>query len=793
MGPGRTELPQGAPREHHATVERRRYAVTGVVQGVGFRPFVHRLAAKEGVDGWIRNDVRGVEILLEGTPEQNDRVIAALRANAPPLAQIAEVKLLETEIGPALHTGFRIASSDRGGLPDVIVTPDAFVCDDCLRELFDSSDRRYRYPFINCTNCGPRFSIVREVPYDRENTTMASFVMCVDCAREYGDISDRRFHAQPNACWKCGPQVRLLTRDGSEVPAPDPIAECARLMDAGAIVAIKGIGGYHVMCSPMRSAALETLRKRKRRPHKPFALLSERVEDVRRYAAVSEDEAALLNSTARPIVLLRRLPEAAAFSDLIAPGSGEYGVMLAYTPLHYLLLRGKFDALVATSANITNEPIVHRDEDLPGQLGAVVDYFLTHDRQIHTRVDDSIVRSVEIDNDRRLTSYIRRARGLTPKPIAVSVPADAPCVLAVGGELKNTISVLKNGQLVVSQHVGNLGNVKNYSFFLELCDWFPRMLGVRPEVVACDLHPDFVNSRFARALPGMQVVNVQHHHAHLAACAGEHRLREPVIGVTFDGMGYGADGRAWGGEFLLGGYDQAARVGHFRYFCLPGGDRAVKEPFRIAAALLIDALGPGALEDLPLPTLTRLEPHQRRVLRSMIERGINSPQTSSVGRLFDAAAALLDVRDSTSYDGQAAAELEQLMGGRTLEATPFAFAVEATPAGWEVDIRPTVRELVQAILTKKQPRNVLAARFHATIAEIVAEVCGRVSRETGVRTVVLSGGVFLNRDLLVRCHKLLRRDGLRVLAHRDVPTNDGGLAFGQALVAAARFQRGSTS
>lgn len=765
--------------------ELRHYAVRGIVQGVGFRPFVFRLAKANDVQGFIRNDARGVDLVIEGPADRLDRMIAALESEAPPLADIAEVALLSREHGPRRYSEFSIATSEPSGVRDVVVTPDAFVCGDCLEELFDPADRRHRYPFINCTNCGPRFSIVRDIPYDREWTTMASFVMCPDCEREYTDPLDRRFHAQPNACWTCGPRARLLARDGSEIASDDPIAACARLLRDGAVVAVKGIGGYHVMCDATNERAIAAIRERKRRPHKPFALLSEDVEQVRRYAHVSDAEAELLESSARPIVLLRRR-EPASFPDLVAPGSSDYGVMLAYTPIHHLLLRGSFGALVATSANVTNEPIVYRDDALPEQLGQVVDFFLAHDREIHTRVDDSIVRSIALRDHATTTAVVRRARGFTPKPVTVS--HDLPCVLAVGGELKNTICVTKGRQLFLSQHVGDLKNVQNYEFFLELCERLPRLVGVRPEVVACDLHPEFLNTRFARARSDVTVVPVQHHHAHLAACAGEHDLREPVLGVTFDGMGYGLDGTAWGGEFLLGSSSGFERVGHVRTLGLPGGDKAVHEPFRIACALLADALGPDAISDIELPVVRRLGSDQRKVLRTMIERGINTPRTSSVGRLFDGIAALVGVRDIATYEGQAAIELEQ-RADPAADVEPFRFVVERGPTGWEADFRPMVREIVDALLSKRASPQELATRFHASIAEMVRETCSLVRRETGVRTVVLSGGVFLNRNLVVRCRRLLERDGLRALTHEKVPTNDGGLALGQALVAAATVSR----
>ncbi|MBK8014828.1 MAG: carbamoyltransferase HypF [Deltaproteobacteria bacterium] len=857
---------------------RRRYVVRGIVQGVGFRPFVYRLAKSLGIHGFIRNDVRGVDleveteveakvradvraevrgevradvdVVVEAQTRANERLdimVRRLVAEAPPLAEISDIELIETQTTstPTHAPDFRIVPSTHGGPREAVVAPDATVCGPCLDELFDASDRRFRYPLINCTNCGPRFSIVIDIPYDRPLTTMAGFTMCAACDHEYHDPLSRRFHAQPNACPVCGPKVRLLDARGEpvtsasasstkasstnashadashanasyanasyanasyanasppDVDVEDPIEICRTLLARGAIVGVKGIGGYHIVCDADNEEAVLRIRERKRRPDKPFALLFENLETASRRVHVDEHEAGLLTSPARPIVLLRRR-EPTRYPEAIAPGCTEYGVMLAYTPIHHLLLRDGFDALVATSANVTHEPIAFDDRELVSQLGHIVDYFLVHDRPIHTRVDDSIVRSVEVSG-RRAAFMLRRARGHTPRPIRVR--RASPPILALGAELKNTICVTKGSRLFLSQHIGDLKHIKNYEFFLELVEQMPRILDVVPEVIAHDLHPEFRNTKWAMSLPDLrnvQLIPVQHHHAHMAAVIGEHKIQGPVIGVTFDGMGYGLDGTAWGGEFLYGTCDRFERRAHFRGIGLPGGDRAVHEPFRIGCAVLTDAFGPDILEDCPLPMLKRIPDETRRVLARMIERGFQVPTTSSVGRLFDAVAAILDVRDRITYEGQAAIQLEALTGSSATASSkhcafaadsmiPFPFSIAHTPTSdaLEIDHRPMIRALVEASLAGA-PRALLAERFHITLAEIVRVLCVQIARDVGgeTNTVVLSGGVFLNQNLLRRCHQALERHKLRVVFHEQIPSNDGGISFGQALVASARL------
>lgn len=767
-------------------LQRCRYEIRGVVQGVGFRPFVCRAAKQHAVVGWVKNDTRGVVIEIEGSPQQVTAFIEEVATRPPALSRILAVSRVSQEaIERRSHASFGITPSDHGGKREVLITPDAHVCDDCLQELFDPTDRRYRYPFINCTNCGPRFSITRDVPYDRAHTTMSGFPMCSACAAEYGDIQDRRFHAQPIACWACGPQVSLLRNDGVPLTTSTPIERAVELLREGAIFAVKGIGGYHIMVDPTHTRALERLRAGKHRPHRPFALVTDSLADAREFAVVDDPEARLLQSVPRPIVVLRkRSPE--IFAEAVAPGQDSYGVMLAYTPLHHLLLRGNFLALVATSANVTSEPIAFRDDEALRDLSGIVDYFLTHDRPIHVRVDDSIVQSVRIGGESR-TVMIRRARGFTPLPLASGAPLIP--TLGLGAELKSTVSVAKEEAMFVSQHIGDLKNYKNYEFFKELTEHMLRTLEVRPELIACDLHPQFASTRYAEELGHGRLVRVQHHHAHMAACMYENGLQGSTIGVTFDGFGYGTDGTLWGGEFLLGDYAEARRVAHLLPFGLAGGDMAAREPYRVALALLSAACGYDRVSTLPLPCVTSCGVESLKVALTMLERGLNAPLTSSAGRLFDGVAALLGIRSHATFEGQAAMELEQLAATQPGPDEPLSFALIQRPDGaCHVDWRPMIREMVQMLSAAKPDRARLARRFHTTLAFMVRDVCMDIRERTGVEVVVLTGGVFLNRLLVGTCHDVLQQAGFRAHSHREVPTNDGGISLGQVLVANARYR-----
>lgn len=742
------------------------------MQGVGFRPFVFQLAVRYGVAGWVNNDSRGVTVEAEAEPAALADFLAALAAEKPPLATISRIET--ATLADRGETGFVIRESRIDLSRRAQVPADATVCGDCLRELFDPADRRYRYPFINCTNCGPRFTIVTGLPYDRPMTTMAGFDMCAACRQEYLDPASRRFHAQPNACPHCGPQLSLRSASGRPLPG-DPLAETIRLLQGGAIVAVKGLGGYHLAAAAVDDRALAALRQRKRRDEKPFAVMARDVAAVRRFARVSADEARLLEGVERPIVLLDKRPDC-FLGEAVAPRNRAVGVMLPYTPLHYLLLQEDVAALVMTSANLADEPIAYEDAEALSRLATVADAFLVHDRPIHTRADDSVARVL---GGRAL--LLRRSRGYVPR--GVPLPGELPSVLAVGAELKSTVCLTRGDRAFLSQHIGDLQNLDVYAAFCKAIGQLQALLETRPQAVACDLHPDYLASRFAREESGLPVVPVQHHHAHLASCLAENGWQEPAIGVIFDGMGYGADGRIWGGEFLLGGVADCERVGHFRELPLPGGDLAARQPWRMALSALRDA---GCEEEGDHPALAAVPPEVLRLVRQALARGLNAPPASSCGRLFDAVAGLLGVRATVSFEGQAAMELEAL--AEPAGAAPYPFAIEDDGGVLVFDHRPLIRALVKAG-REGEPAAVSAGRFHLTLAELTVAICLRIRERSAVTAAALSGGVFQNALLTELVRGRLQAAGFTVLCHSLVPPNDGGVALGQAVVAGERLRR----
>ena len=747
---------------------RLRIEVEGIVQGVGFRPFVFRLALRAGLGGWVKNTTAGVVIEAEGDAAAVAGFAAAVEREAPPLAVIAGIRT--TPLPPVGETGFTILESEGSG-GTVRVAPDGDVCSDCLQELFDPADRRYRYPFITCTNCGPRYSLVTGTPYDRPNTTMACFPLCDACRAEYENPRDRRFHAQPVACPACGPQLRLVDAAGADVGG-DPLETARALLAAGKILAVKGIGGYHLAVDALNDAAVRELRRRKRRDEKPFALMAPDLAAVRSFARCDETEARLLTGPEHPIVVLRKLP-GNTVSPVVAPTNGYFGTMLPYAPLHHLLLRDRFTALVMTSGNLSDEPIAYRDDEARERLAEIADAFLLHDRAIRTRLDDSVIRVF-----RGNPLFLRRSRGYVPRE--VRLPAALPQLLAVGAELKGALCLTRGDRAFMSQHIGDLKNAATLASLAETAEHLQALLEIRPSLVAHDLHPDYLSTGYAEGLAGIPKVAVQHHHAHLASCMAENGLDGEVIGVIFDGTGYGADGTVWGGEFLVGGYRGYRRAGHLRPVPLPGGDAAVREPFRMALAYLHDAFG-DELFDLPLPWLAAIAPPERRLYLQLLERRINSPLTSSCGRLFDAVAALIGLRERVSYEGQAAIELEALA-----EESPatgcYPMAFMRRDGTVEVDLRMMIRALVEEMAAGR-PKADMARLFHATVAAAVGEVCSVIRGEEGLDRVVLSGGVFQNRLLTEGVCALLEANGFTVVTHRLVPPNDGGLALGQAMVA----------
>jgi hydrogenase maturation protein HypF len=762
--------------ERASFMERRAITVQGVVQGVGFRPFVYGLASRLQLRGFVKNRIGGVLIEIEGASDSLDQFLAELGDHPPPLTQID--RLSWERQSPRGEKGFHIKVSDGDVTGPVFISPDAATCTDCLNELFDPSDRHYRYPFLNCTNCGPRLTVVTGAPYDRERTTLAGFPMCAACRAEYEDPADRRFHAQPTACPACGPRLQLLSATGEDIPADDPLTAFAAALRSGQIGALKGLGGYHLACDPANETAVRELRRRKHRDENPFAVMVRDLEAAETLCEISRAERELLQSVRRPIVLMRKRTDS-GIVDAVAPGNPFLGVMLPYTPLHHLLLHA-LDGLplVMTSGNRSDEPIAYEDDDALRRLAGIADIFLIHNRPIHVRCDDSVTRVVG-----GLELPVRRSRGYAPQPITLPLTCSRP-ILAVGGQLKCTFALGRGSHAFVSHHLGDLDHYDAYRAFEKDVDLYQRLFGVQPEVIACDLHPDYASTRYAQQAnsrgltPPTRLVAVQHHHAHMASCMAEHGLMEPVLGVAFDGTGYGTDGAIWGGEFLVGDYRQFRRAAHLRYVGMPGGDAAIREPWRMALAHLIAAGCASESVERRLPAMAV------RTARKMLERDFQTPLTSSMGRLFDAVASLAGVRDAVSYEGQAAMELEWLASG--VAATggyPFDI-LESAPA-LVVDPRPLIRAVVEDV-SRGTDATRIARRFHSTMVEIIAAVCGRLRQESGLDTVVLSGGVFLNALLTEEVGARLGAEGFRVYRHQRVPPNDGGLSLGQLAVAAAQ-------
>jgi len=747
-----------------------------VVQGVGFRPFVYRLAQKYGLTGYVLNDSRGVEIEVEGEEGNLKLFLEEMKSSPPPLAKILTIKV--QHLPPALFTDFRIKESRTGEEHSTLISPDIGICEDCLRELFDPGDRRYRYPFINCTNCGPRYTITRDIPYDRPNTSMAVFPMCPECQREYNDPADRRFHAQPNACPACGPQVELLDASGQGVPSSDPVLKTIELLREGKIVAIKGLGGFHLAVDATDDRAVMRLRERKHREEKPLAVMSPGLKEISSYAEVSPREEILLTSPQRPIVLLRkRYPN--PISQYVAPRNGYFGVMLPYTPLHYLILRDNFLALVMTSGNISEEPIAIDNREALERLGGIADYFLIHNRDIYLRSDDSVYRVV-----RGKPLPIRRSRGYVPLPVFLN--KEAPQILGCGGELKNTICLTKGRNAFLSQHIGDMENLRTFRFFQKTIEHLKRILEIEPGVVAYDLHPGYLSTQWALEQRGVQLVGIQHHHAHIASCLAENGVEERVIGIALDGTGYGTDGRVWGGEVLIADLKGFQRAGHFQYLPMPGGEKAVKEPWRMGVSYLYWVYGE-EFRNLNIEFVRRIDRGRLDVILRMLRRGVNSPLTSSCGRLFDGIASLLGLRDRVSFEGQAAMELEMQLWGKaesalTEESYPFELREEKEVI--LIPYRPIIRKVVED-LSRGAGRRVISLRFHNTLIELFLEVCRRIRERTGIEKVALSGGCFQNLYLLTRLWERLEGEGFEVYTHSQVPPNDGGISLGQVAVAAA--------
>jgi len=773
-----------------ATFKRERLHVTGQVQGVGFRPFVYRLARALGLSGYVVNDAAGATIEVQGPAEALEAFSRRLRREAPPLAHIRRCDRRRIPARPG-ERRFEIRPSRAGELADAQVTPDTATCADCLRELRDPADPRYRYPFINCTNCGPRYSIIRRIPYDRPNTTMADFAMCRLCAAQYADPADRRFHAQPVACARCGPSCRLVNRRGRQIACDDPIAEAARYLLRGSIVAIKGLGGFHLACRADDEHVVRRLRRRKNRDAKPFALMVRDLEQARRLAEVDAEAQRLLTGPLRPILLLRRRPDAPV-AAAVAPGLDTIGIMLPYTPLHHLLLEGDLPALVMTSGNVSDEPLVKDNEDALSHLGRIADVLLLHNRRIQRSLDDSVVQ-VRPGGP----MVFRRARGYAPQPVVLGLgpKRGSPTILAVGAELKSTVCLYRNGRAVLSEHIGDLQDGRTYRRFIAVINDLEALFDLQPELLVADLHPQYLSGEYARrrargdlaGKPATTLLRVQHHHAHVVSCLAEHGVEEEVIGLACDGTGYGEDGAVWGCEVLrcdLAGYE---RLGHLRYVPLPGGDAAARETYRPAAAVVYDALGPDVLERLGAGPL-RASREQVAAVLEQLTAGANCPPSSSLGRWFDAVARLAGLARENRYEGEAPMRLEAAIQPGVEDDYGFEMT-EDEP--FQIDLRPMVRQLVDDLTAVGV--GVVAAKFHNTVAAFLAAAARRGRELTGLETVALSGGCFANRTVSARLEARLRAEGFRVLTHRSIPCNDGGVALGQAISAAARYRRQTRS
>ena len=756
-------------------VRRCTVTIEGLVQGIGFRPFVYRAAVRHGLSGTVRNSLQGARVEVEGEADSVGRFLEEITGLPRPPAPGPQVTVRWDQPRGAAD-GFSIEDSAREGDVRLFPVPDLPVCDACLGELTDASGRRAGYALLTCAACGPRFTMVRAQPYDRERTTMARFVMCARCRREYEDPADRRFHAEGIACPDCGPHLALSDVDGVPTSTTGAIALAASALRDGRIVAVKGLGGYHLACDAAAGPTVADLRRRKRREAKPLAVMVADVQAARALAHVCDAEATLLTSAARPVVLLRRKPGVPIAGE-VAPGCRELGVMLPYTALHHLLVRAAGRPLVMTSANVSDEAIVYRDDDAGLRLRSMADLVLAHDRPIEVPCDDSVARVV-----RGRPYLVRRSRGHVPLALRLPVAASRP-VLACGGELKHTFALVREDQAFLSQHLGDLAGERSFREFLRAVGHFQRLFALAPDVVAHDLHPGYRSTAYARSLAGAERIAVQHHHAHVAACLADNGIDRRVIGVAWDGSGHGPDDQVWGGEFLvadLGGFE---RAGHLEPVPLPGGDAAVREPWRMAAVFLRAAYGE-AMSTLDLPFVRRLDPAAWRVLSRASDQGLNSPLTTSAGRLFDAVASLLGLRDRVGFEAQAAMELETL-------AEPAADRVYATRLGETggalvVRTPDVVRGIVDDLLADV-PAARIAARFHATLADVIARVCARIRERTGLAAVTLSGGVFQNVWLLSAAIDRLEAGGFEVYRHCQVPANDGGLALGQAAVAARRL------
>jgi len=775
------------------TIEVARISVRGIVQGVGFRPFVYRLAAKHNLKGYVYNTSEDVKIEVEGELEAIKQFELELGIEAPPLAHIEGIAV--THHPPIGYKNFEIRHSIAEEGKYQLISPDIATCQACLSELLNPSDRRYRYPFTNCTNCGPRFTIIEDIPYDRPETTMRYFQMCPQCQAEYENPLDRRFHAQPNACPKCGPKVELVDNQGKRVAGSDALATASQLLKRGKIVAVKGLGGFLLACDASNEAAVKTLRERKRRPSKPFAIMVNNVNEIKKHCYVSPEEEKLLTCPQSPIVLMK-WKAGSSVSREVAPNLEYLGGMLPYTPLHHILLKDTELPLVMTSGNLSEEPIAKDNDEALKRLSGIADYFLIHNRGIYSRYDDSVA-IVE----RGTNQLVRRARSYAPYPIHLTFRARQ--VLGCGAEMKNTFCLTRDNYAFLGQHIGDMENMETLEHFDNTISLYEKLFRIEPEIIAYDLHPDYLSTKYAQELSkssNIKLIPVQHHHAHIASCMADNKLEASVIGVAFDGTGMGSDGYIWGGEFLVADYCSSDRVGHLEYLPLPGGDAAIKRPYRTAIGYVLSLLGKDTLMAIiasgakhpPVAFIGEISEIEIGIIKRQIENGLNSPLTSSMGRLFDAVSALVNIRGEIDYEGQAAVELEMAAYAYHCEERSdeaISNDKESYPYRIIVDEGMRIvqlRDLLSAIIEDLEQgvsSGRISVRFHNTIARMTDEMCRLIADETGINQVALSGGVFQNRLLLRETIKLLENSGFQVFTHRQVPCNDGGISLGQAVVA----------
>ncbi len=760
-----------------STVALARIRAKGIVQGVGFRPFVYQLAVKYNLKGWVCNTSEDVKIEIQGESKDLNLFLAELENNAPPLARIESISV--SYHPPAHYSNFEIRHSIAEEGKYQLVSPDIATCHACLKEIFNPEDRRYRYPFTNCTNCGPRFTIIEDIPYDRPNTTMRSFTMCPECEAEYNNPLDRRFHAQPNACPACGPRLELLDAEGKHIKTPDILVTTGDFLKKGKIIAIKGLGGFLLACDATNKRAVELLRQRKRRPFKPLAIMVADINEAKKHCHISEAEEKLLTSPQSPIVLLQWKPES-TICQAVAPNLKYLGVMLPYTPLHHLLLRESNLPLVMTSGNLSEEPIAKDNDEALRRLSGIADYFLVHNRDIYARYDDSVT---FVQNG--AVQLIRRARSYAPYPIHLNFHAKQ--TLGCGAEEKNTFCLTRDNYAFISQHIGDMENLETLEHFETTFALYKKLFRIHPEIVAHDQHPEYLSTKYALELGSqyshLKLVPVQHHHAHIVSCMVDNKVEAPVIGVALDGTGYGSDGRIWGGEFLVADYKSFNRMGHLEYLPLAGGIAAIKRPYRTAIGYIIKLLGEGSLCP-ELGFLKQVEAVEIELIKRQIETGLNSPLCSSMGRLFDAVSALIGVRGEIDYEGQAAVELEMIAYEDDDRAGTkiYPYGITENKGVYIVQLK----ELLSAVIEDSfmgVSKAKISARFHITVAQMIFDMCQLIAESTKINRVALSGGVFQNRLLSGRVLDLLETAGFSVLTHRQVPCNDGGISLGQAVIA----------